>query len=188
MTIRSFIALPIPKEVANHLGDLSAGMAYQDKSNAIRWVDQESFHITLAFLGNQAVDGLEQLADYLDESLSQVSPEISVQRLSPFPENRPKLIAAMIDRNDDLLTLNRQVVSAVMGCGLHIEKRRFVPHITLGRYRHSKNSFSGTIPMNVSFNMVLNEVVLYESILTSNGAEYEPIYRFPLDAFSLDVI
>ena len=52
MPIRSFIALPIPVEMANTLGDLSAQMAYQDKSNAVRWVDQENYHLRIAFLGD----------------------------------------------------------------------------------------------------------------------------------------
>lgn len=188
MTIRSFIALPIPQAVANQLGDLSARMAYQDKSNAVRWVDQERYHITLAFLGDQHIGDLENMAAYLDETLGQSSPEVSVRRLSPFPESRPKLIAAMIEPNDTLTTLNRQVVSAVLGSGLRMDKRRFIPHITLGRYRHSKNLFSGAIPMNIAIDMILDEVVLYESVLTTNGAEYEAIYRFPLDEFSFDEI
>ena len=87
----------------------------------------------------------------------------------------------MINSNDTLSALNREVISAVVASGLRIEKRRFIPHITLGRYRHSKNVFSGAIPMNVSLETTLNEVVLYESVLTPVGAEYEPIYRFPLD-------
>ena len=188
MTIRSFIALPLPQAVANQLGDVSARMAYQDKSNAVRWVDQERYHVTLAFLGDQNIDDLENIAAYLDETLGQSSPEVSVKRLSPFPESRPKLIAAMIEPNEVLSSLNRQVVSAVTACGLRMDKRRFIPHITLGRYRHSKNLFSGAIPMNVSIETALDEVVLYESVLTNNGAEYEAIYRFPLDEFSFDEI
>ena len=94
----------------------------------------------------------------------------------------------MIEPNDTLTTLNRQVVSAVLGSGLRMDKRRFIPHITLGRYRHSKNLFSGAIPMNIAIDMILDEVVLYESVLTTNGAEYEAIYRFPLDEFSFDEI
>lgn len=188
MTIRSFIALPIPKDAANQLGDLSARMAYQDKSNAVRWVDQENYHITLAFLGDQNIDDLETLAESLDETINQASTEAFITRLSPFPESKPKLIAAMIDRNEVLLTLNRQVISATNAAGLRLDKRRFIPHVTLGRYRHTKNVFAGAIPMNLALNMVLDELVLYESVLATNGAEYEAIYRFPLDEVSFDEI
>ena len=67
MAIRSFIALSVPDALANSLGDCAAQMAYQDKSNAVRWVDQANFHITLAFLGEQSEQDLYTLADQLDQ-------------------------------------------------------------------------------------------------------------------------
>jgi len=77
MTIRSFIALPIPIDTINEMGDLAAKMSYQDKSGAVRWVDQENYHITLAFLGEQEQDDLEVLAEKLDECLTKPEFRIS---------------------------------------------------------------------------------------------------------------
>ena len=71
MTIRSFIALPIPQDAANELGDLAAKMSYQDKSNAVRWQDQENYHVTLAFLGEQEEEDLERLVESLDQQVRQ---------------------------------------------------------------------------------------------------------------------
>ena len=48
--------------------------------------------------------------------------------------------------------------------------------------------YAGKVPMNVSFDTVIDEVVLFESVLTSSGSEYEPIYRFPLDEFIYDEV
>ena len=186
MPIRSFIAVPVPKQMANQLGDLAAQMAYQDKSNAVRWVDQENYHITLAFLGDQEEQDLEQLAEVLDENLQQNSLSVTVSHLSPFPEGRPKLIAAMINRNDELRELHRQVVSSLYASPVSVDKRRFTPHITLGRYRHSKNQFAGTIPTSMDLTAELAEVTLFESTLTEAGAVYQAIFRFPLDEFEFD--
>lgn len=186
MTIRSFIALSVPQEASNQLGDLAAKMSYQDKSGALRWVDQENYHITLAFLGQQHQEDLETLADKLDETLLQTEFSSTVAAVSPFPENKPKLMAALVDKTDDLMNLHRQVISSVNATGLIIDKRKFIPHITLARYRHSKNEFAGGIPANVDCPLFFDEVVLYESVLTSSGAEYEPIYRFPLDLIDYD--
>lgn len=181
MTIRSFIALPIPRDTSNELGDLAAKMSYQDKSSAVRWVDQENYHITLGFLGEQEQSDLEALAEQLDYSLSQTEFQVDLSHPQPFPETRPKLLAVMVDKSSDMLALHQQVGSAIKATDLRVDKRKFIPHVTLGRYRHSRNSYAGTIPMNVSFGAVIDEVVLYESVLTTSGAEYEPIYRFPLD-------
>jgi len=186
MSLRSFIGIPLPQDATNELGDIAAKMAYQDKSNAVKWVDQANYHITLAFLGEQSMQDLESLADQLDYSLQQVSFQASVKHLSPFPEGKPKLIGAMIDRNDSLRELHQQVMSAVNASVIEIDKRRFIPHITLGRYRHTRNSFSGAIPMNVACEFILDDVVLYESNLTPSGAEYETVFRFPLDDYYSD--
>ena len=181
MTIRSFIALPIPPEIANELGDVAAKMSYQDKSGAVRWVDQENYHVTLAFLGEQHEGDLDILAEQLDYHIRQTEFKAVLSHLSPFPETRPKLIAAMLEKSADIKCLHQQVISAIKSTNMLIDKRKFIPHVTLGRYRHSRNSYAGNIPLNVSFEPFIDEVVLYHSVLTSTGAEYEPIFRFPLD-------
>lgn len=170
--------------MANALGDATAKMAYQDKSNAVRWVDQANFHITLAFLGEQDEQTLERLAEELDETISFASIPLKVTHFSPFPESRPKLIAAMLKATDELKVLQKQVAAAAHHHGVMLEKRRFIPHLTLGRFRHSRNHFAGVIPTSLEELEVeadAQEMILFESILTPNGAEYEPLYRFPLE-------
>ena len=186
MTVRSFIALPIPIDTVNELGDMAAKMSYQDKSGAVRWVDQENYHSTLAFLGDQEQSDLESLAEKLDENIIQAEFQMDLTHPSPFPENRPKMIASMVARNEEINHLHRQVISSIKSVDMNIDKRKFIPHVTLGRYRHSKNPYAGNIPINVSFATVIDEVVLYESVLTSSGSEYEPIYRFPLEEYIYD--
>ena len=187
MAIRSFIAIAPSAEMANALGDASAQMAYQDKSNAVRWVDQANYHITLAFLGEQRERDLETLAEHLDAHLPATGFSIAVSHFSPFPESRPKLIAAMIARSPELQELQQQVANSVLSCNMNIDKRRFTPHITLGRFRHSKNTFAGAIPTSIDVSAEVNEVVVYESILTPSGAEYDPLIRFPLENFEYDL-
>lgn len=184
MSIRSFVALSIPKNMANALGDAAAKMAYQDKSNAVRWVDQQNYHITLAFLGDQEEHALEQLAEHLDESLPHCGVNLAISHCSPFPESKPKLIAAMVAPNNDLRDLQQRVLSAVVASNMSLDKRRFVPHITLGRFRHSKNSFAGAIPRTIELLGLADEVAIFESELTPQGAEYQAMFRFPLEPFS----
>ncbi len=186
MTIRSFIALPIPQDAANELGDLAAKMSYQDKSNAVRWQDQENYHVTLAFLGEQEEEDLERLVESLDQQVRQEEFLASVSHLSPFPESKPKLLAAIVDKTDSCLALQQQVLAAVRAAGLVADKKRFIPHITLGRLRHTRNRYVGTIPALNGLEFFAQELVLYESILSASGASYEPLVRFPLDQFVYD--
>ncbi len=184
MTIRSFIALPIPKDAANELGDLAAKMAYQDKSNAVRWVDQENYHVTLAFLGEQRESDLENLVEALDHHIQQFEFLAELTHLSPFPESKPKLVASMLERSESLLSLHSEVLSAVRSSNILPDKRKFLPHVTLGRFRHSKNQYAGHISHMDRIEFYVEEVVLFESILSSNGAQYEPLVRLPLDTAS----
>lgn len=186
MPIRSFIALPIPVEMANSLGDLSAQMAYQDKSNAVRWVDQENYHLTIAFLGDLIETELEDLAEQLDTNLLQNCFELCLSHISPFPESRPKLLAAIAQKSDSLNIVHKQVYSSLSACQIVLDKKKFLPHITLGRFRHSKNNFSGAIPTALNLSALIDEVSIFESTLTPNGAEYEAIFRFPLDESNAD--
>jgi len=183
MSIRSFIAIPVSGDPANALGDCSARMAYQDKSNAVRWVDQSNFHITLAFLGDQDERALEEVAERLDENLPQSGFAVAVTHLSPFPESRPKLIAALIEKTKELTELQNLVLGALTTSAIDFDKRKFLPHITLGRYRHSRNVFAGRIPTNLDLVLDINEVVLYQSNLTPNGAEYAALFRLPMAEF-----
>ena len=190
MPIRSFVAIPVPSAMADALGDVAARMAYQDKSNAVRWVDQENYHITLAFLGEQQEADLDQLAGCLDEHISSNNVSISLKHCSPFPEGKPKLIAAMVEGNDGLRELHQQTRAAINATSIVIDKRRFIPHITVGRYRHSKNHFVGAIPTSLELAAEIIELGIFESTLTSRAAEYQALYRFPFEdyEYALDEI
>ena len=178
--MRTFIALSLPSATRNALGDVASKMIYQDKSNAVRWTDQENYHVTLAFLGEQPPSVIDRLADELDYELSSYGVDSKIRGVSPFPETKPKLIAAMLQPTDSLLDVHKQVLRATNNTKIAFEKRRFIPHITLGRLRHSRNPYAGTIPLAFELELDFDEVVLYESHLRSNGAEYEPIFRYPL--------
>lgn len=186
MNLRSFIALPIPKETANQLGDLAAKMSYQDKSSAVRWVDQENYHITLAFLGEQDEADLESLVDALDYAIEESEFEICLSHISPFPASKPKLLAAMAEKSQTLIDIHQQVGNAVRNQSMRMDKRKFFPHVTLGRLRHSKNIFAGNIAKSDPLTFWCEEIVLYESILSHSGATYEPICRFPLSMPAYD--
>lgn len=179
--MRCFIALSLSEEARDAIGDVAAQMTYQDKSNAVRWVDQENYHVTLAFMGELNLEEVDRLADELDSSLSSFGAETVVSGLSPFPESKPKLIAAMLNPTSSLVDIHHQTLSAINAAGLSFEKRKFIPHITLGRLRHSRNLYSGTIPLLFSIPIEFAEVVLYESHLGASGAQYDPVFRYPLE-------
>jgi 2'-5' RNA ligase len=180
MSARSFVALPVPQSIQYALGEISASFARQDKANEVRWVDEGNYHITLAFLGEQTLSDLDRLADNLAESRFSQSVDVNIKGISPFPEGSPKLLAALLEENEPLLSLYNEVLKATRQTGLYFEKRRFKPHITLGRLRKPKKTNMVFPPQPLSLVGEVNELIVYESTLTPTGARYDPLHEFSL--------
>ena len=180
MLVRSFVALSLPDELSLLLGDEASRMAYQDKNNNVRWVNEQNYHVTLAFLGNIELSQIDNLATELDHFLNLNQVQLELSHLSPFPESSPKLIAAILKKTETLMAVYEQTKKAIYSVGIQIEKRKFMPHITLGRFRAPgrRRQFVSSNLFNA--NALANAVVLYESVLTANGAEYQPMYEFNL--------
>ncbi|MDG2088216.1 MAG: RNA 2',3'-cyclic phosphodiesterase [Arenicellaceae bacterium] len=192
MSIRSFVALSLPNSLAEAVGDDIARLSVQDKESRVRWIDEDNLHVTLAFLGNCE----QPLLDAMDWSLEEITHsclpvELKIETLSLFPYGkRPKLLAAILHPCEALLELHHRVERAAKDAGIYLEKRRFVPHITLGRLRgHSRRDMS--LP-SVSMGMsdIAPSMSLFESTLMSNGAIYDELYRYDLvpdiDDFLID--
>ena len=69
--------------------------------------------------------------------------------------------------------------------GIEIEDRPFKPHLTIGRIKHLKDKVTLKALIDKYKNLeiqntVMNEVILYESILLQSGPVYEPLARFNL--------
>jgi 2'-5' RNA ligase len=182
MSVRSFIALPVPEAVAAALGDDAARLASQDKDGKVRWVDEENYHVTLAFLGNVEELALDDLAIELDNALTGTGEvSIRVESVALFPYGkRPRLIAAMIASSEELQELQQRVVRAIRRLSIPLEKRRFHPHVTLGRLRAGGGRGLALPPTSVDLLGFVGRLTIFESTLTQHGPIYEPLYEIQL--------
>ena len=183
MAVRSFIALPVPEPISAVLGDCAARLASQDKERRVRWVDEHNFHITLAFLGDIDEQVLDDLALDLDDILFDRGPiSIHVESVAQFPfGKRPRLIAGMIEASDELQKIWQAVAQAVRRRAIPLEKRRFYPHITLGRLRTNGKLRMQLPPMQTNLQGEVGHLCIYQSTLTPHGAIYEVLYQVELD-------
>ncbi len=127
--IRLFTALEIPDEIAERLTGLQRGI------EGARWIERESFHITLRFMG----DVPENIADDIDHELSQIpfKPfELSLEGVGAFGGAEPHAVYASVKPNETLSILQGRHESAMRRVGLKPEPRKFTPHVTLARLRH----------------------------------------------------
>ena len=71
----------------------------------------------------------------------------------------------------EVIALERLVARRLETLGLTLEDRAFHPHLTIGRWRHSRPSDRPSLPAEASSTarMRVDRVTLYESRLSSEG-------------------
>ena len=182
MQIRSFIALPLPEETAVKFFEVAETFCNIEHFQQIRWLPPENCHLTLSFLGNVEEIRLERLARNLGQSLADKPLQtLRFNEISLFPFNaRPKVIAALAENKEWLKNLQSSCIKAARKSGIDLYRRRFVPHVTLARLNRLKRNTSGLPPLFFETQITVKEVVLYESILHPEGAEYHMLEVFAL--------
>ena len=126
---------------------------------------------------------LERLARNLTQSLADKPlGALRFNEVSPFPFNaHPRVIAALAKNTEWLKNLQSSCVKAARKSAIELDRRRFVPHVTLARMNGRKRKTLGLPPLFFETQITFKEVVLYESILHPEGAEYHMLEVFALN-------
>jgi RNA 2',3'-cyclic 3'-phosphodiesterase len=138
-----------------------------------------SVHLTLCFLGHVARARVPEIAEAL-RSVRFTPFPLEVADVLFLPERRLKRVVALRvdDPTGSLVALQAEVSSALAGLGVYKpEKRPYLPHMTVARYRRQGQPFSlqnVTIPR-----FLMDRVVLYSSLLERGGAVHTPLEVFP---------
>ena len=185
-TIRSFAAISLPENLKSKLEQYL--LELKQIAPKVKWVRSESIHITLKFLGEQKSDLVDKVSMRLmdvPDSFSGIS--LSTGHFGAFPgEKRPRVFWLGINSTqmEKLLQLQRWVENELQVLGFEKEKRRFSPHLTLGRVKHPddfsrlwKYAEENPFP-ELSFNV--EEFYLMRSILKPTGAVYRPLQKYSL--------
>ena len=181
MKIRTFIALELPTSLRHELSGQAKLLAGQDKRQHIRWLPSENYHLTLAFLGDVDSASLSGLQFELERKLeSMKAVPCKIPTITPFPFSRPKIVAALLECTAELRQLQTDVVNCVRSCGISPERRRFVPHVTLGRLKPYAVKSVDLQTQNILFAGVADAVTLFQSELTPNGAIHNALAEIPL--------
>ena len=127
--LRLFAALPIRDDIADWLAPMQG-----DVSGA-SWRPRLNFHITLQFFGDverhKAIDLDLALADIRAPQM-----KLKLSGAGFFGSNQPYALWAGVAYDDALADLARQCARAARRLGLPVEKRKFIPHVTLA-YCHN---------------------------------------------------
>ena len=175
---RLFTGLEVPCDVARDLALLQGGIP------GARWIDADSYHITLRFIGNVP----EDIADELDRSLSllEFTPfELQLKGASYFGGNRPRALYVGVTGSDELERLQIAHERTCQAIGLPPEARKYTPHVTLARLKNSPlaevNSFVSRQGLYTSRSFPVTRFVLFSSRPSRGGGPYVHERTYELD-------
>jgi len=180
--IRSFIAIELPQNVQSGLGQIRSELERAEHP-FIKWVNPESIHLTLKFLGNIPFNRVTEVAKAMDEATQGASPfHLEISGLGGFPNlKQPRVIWVGIKGEiDKLLSLQQNIDSALALLGFVREERPFMPHLTLARIkeraspaeRKSLGELVMSTSLEISYPFEVMAVSLMRSQLTPEGAVY----------------
>jgi RNA 2',3'-cyclic 3'-phosphodiesterase len=189
-TIRSFIAIELPADVAKaltrHQDRLKAGDGRQ-----VKWVEPQNIHLTLQFLGNIAPDAVAGIIKAMEQACA-VSPhfQLELAGMGAFPDmSRVQTIWVGLSGDmDKLYRLQKDIGANLTPLGFKPETRRFSPHLTLGRVRDFARpeerarlgQMLAGIPFTARFKIDVTAVNLMKSQLTPQGPIYTKLAELKL--------
>lgn len=174
--MRLFVAAALPACLREALAETSAALRSCVRG---RYVPSDSFHITLAFLGE--VPGAE-LADAIaavDEACAgRPAIPVSLGELDAFGRSRTATLWQGVgDGAVELAELAQAVRGALKRHGLACDPHAFVPHVTLMR---AADLTAGTLPPPLRSDGTIREVCLFRSDLSGPRPRYEALHTAEL--------
>ncbi len=182
---RTFIAIKI--DPAPELLDFFTLLKEELDGESVKWVDENNLHITLCFLGDTDSHCEAAVVDLLDNiTKGKGSLTFNLMGCGRFGHLQSlKVVWIGIDRCEALKTLRMNLENGLKELGIEPENKPFIPHLTLGRVKYIKRQetlFDFLKNHKNSFfqQVIIDEIIYYESQLTPKGPVYIPIHKVRL--------
>ncbi|WP_020682070.1 RNA 2',3'-cyclic phosphodiesterase [Marinobacterium rhizophilum] len=182
MNIRAFFALKLNDQMVRRLSDHADTLCAYDRNMEVNWVESESYHLTLCFLGDIKISQVETLERLTREQLAEVDPfQVRLDAVDYYPVSRQlALVAALSDGSEELQSLHDQMVQVAIAAGIDYDQTDFKPHVTLGRLP-ADNTFEPPVHWpELDLQSPASSVVLYLSKPGERGSLYTPLFEVPL--------
>ena len=188
--VRSFVAIDLPDELRQLLSRVQTRLKAGSRAPA-KWVDPDSIHLTLKFLGNVDTDMINRITLVLQDAVRGIAPlHLEVKGLGAFP-NLKRVQVVWVGMGGDLeglSRLQRQIDSSLKSLGFTPESRPFNPHLTLARMRDRATPderqrlgqlIEGT-SLEEIYSFRVDAINLMKSQLTREGAIYRRLAAIAL--------
>lgn len=182
--LRTFIAIELAPSVKRRAEKLISIL--QQSEADVSWVNPQQMHLTLKFLGEIPELEAAELCHVVTDAAKEVEPfELVFRGMGAFPDLAdPRTIWLGLQSGDEEL---RELHAAMENAlhrhfGFSKDRRRFQPHLTLGRAKRAEgpelSRLMELMQENADFDgdlSVVDEVAILSSTLGRNGPTYEPL-------------
>ena len=181
--MRLFAAVPVSEPAREQILKLLGKL--REAGWPVRWVHDEGLHMSLKFFGEVAPERLDVIAEALRFAAHGADAlALELGELGAFPSrNRPRVLWVGVQAPAALELLQDRIERGCEAIGFPPEGAPFQPHITLGRLREGQRLPPGGLDDHAEgfeqVTFVAQQLVLYESVLTTGGPRYES--RLTLD-------
>lgn len=187
MAIRSFLAFELPVDIKRIIMTVSENV--RELPLNVRWLNVTNIHLTIVFMGDVQEEQVKPIQDIVkDVCQGYGSFSIGIKGIGLFGSRRnPRVLWIGLDGAIDRMGYFRDdLQKGLTPFGIKEEKRRFKPHLTLGRFR--KGARTGTHLDDLlskyhdltSPECIIEELVLFKSDLKPGGAVYSKLNGWPL--------
>ena len=191
--MRLFVGLDIEDAIGERIGRFVGGV--RGFAPEARWVDAESLHVTLKFIGEQPAAALGGIQGALAQIRAELV-NLEFRGCGFFPNPRSaRVFWVGIQGGEQLAALAGAIDRALEPIGVPRESHAFTPHLTLargegrsgapGRRRGDRsNSYFARLQEKLPSltpefgRMAAREFFLYRSQLSPKGSRYSKIGRF----------
>jgi RNA 2',3'-cyclic 3'-phosphodiesterase len=177
--IRTFICIEIPESIRTRVGRLQETLRKIDAQ--VSWTEPSSIHLTLKFLGGVHPSRLQRVGKSLERAAIGIGPiEVEIGGVGCFPSIRnPRVLWIGISSvSEPLNRLHSKIEDELTREDFEREKRKFSPHLTIGRIRTPQNAACVAETLITtgfdSATFTATEVILMRSDLTPSGSIYTP--------------
>jgi 2'-5' RNA ligase len=176
---RLFIAIAMPNEIADALDSLTHGLP------DAHWTNLDDLHLTLRFIGEADHSTFQEIGEALG-GISLAPFELELRGIGMFPPRGPlRQLWVGAAKHPALDRLRRRIDRCAVEAGVQPERRKFVPHVTLARFRQppSEPRLAAYLQRHSLLRLApfpVDSFGLYSSMLRANGAEHvlEAAYNF----------